>query len=77
MKRYFLISFTTMYDGLEFHDKRTMERDIPKGKKINMKEIEKECKKFDVHEDTGEILDSFWCDEMTKAEYDVLKKYHI
>jgi len=62
-----------MYDGLEFTSNLAIERD----KVVTQKQAEKEAKKNILHENTGEILDRVELIEITKQEYEVLRKFHI
>jgi len=62
-----------MYDGLEFTSNLAIERD----KVVTQKQAEKEAEKNILHENTGEILDRVELIEITKQEYEVLRKFHI
>ena len=73
VKYYYLLIVTTMYDGLEFTSNLAIERD----KVVIQKQAEKEAKKNILHENTGEILDRVELIEITKQEYEVLRKFHI
>lgn len=73
VKYYYLLIVTTMYDGLEFTSNLAIERD----KVVTQKQAEKEAKKNILHENTGEILDRVELIEITKQEYEVLRKFHI
>lgn len=73
VKYYYLLIVTTMYDGLEFTSNLAIERD----KVVTQKQAEKEAEKSILHEDTGEILDRVELIEITKQEYEVLRKFHI
>ena len=73
MKRYYLLIVTTMYDGLEFTQNLAVERKQP----MTQKQVEKEATKYLLHEDSGEELEKVEFIEITKEEYDVLRKYHI
>jgi hypothetical protein len=72
-KKYYLIIATTLYDGLEF----TQNLAVVRTNVYTQQEAEKEALKYMVHEDSGEELDRVELIEMTKDEYDVLKKFHI
>jgi len=77
MKRYFIAHIGTIYDGFEFNDHYTFERYIPLGKRLTDKEVEKDAIKYYVREGTGEELTYVEHKEIPKADYDVLRKYHI
>lgn len=72
-KHYYLVSGTTIYDGLEFQFKYVCEEDKP----LSSKQAEKNILSGWLHEDTGEELDGFFIDEISKEEYEVFKKYHL
>ena len=71
--RYYLIIARTMYDGLEFHQYLAFERDYM----VTQEEAEQEARESILHEDTGEELECVELMELTKIEYEVLRKYHI
>lgn len=72
-KHYYLLSGTTIYDGLEFQFKYVCERTNT----LSYKQAEYLYKELVVHEGTGEELDGVWIDEISKEEYEVFKKYHL
>jgi hypothetical protein len=72
LKEYYLVEITTMYDGLEFHDKFTYY-----GEKVTKDEIEKFIKYMYLHVDTDEKLLEYNIKEIPREVYDMFKKYRI
>jgi len=72
-KKYYVMIVATMYDGLEFHQHLAIERD----RIVTQEEAEKEATEYVLHQDTGEELECVDLIEITRKEYNVLRKFHI
>lgn len=73
MKKYYFVEATTQYDGFDFsHNSRLMHE-----KELTQTYAERFATDMFLHEDSGEELADVRFREITKEEYEVLRKLHI
>lgn len=70
---YYLVSGTTIYDGLEFYFSYVCERK----QSLSYGTAETEVCKEWVHKGTGEELERIDLAEISKKEFEVFTKYHF
>jgi hypothetical protein len=73
MGKYYWADVTTLYDGLEFNVPFT----VSNPKSLTQEEIENMAEKMIVRCDSGEELYCVRVKEISKKDYEVLKKYTI
>jgi hypothetical protein len=77
MKRYYLVKAEIRDGEFEYLQRGTLVRDIPLGKDITIKALEKFCQEWWGYEGSYQIVSYKGHQELPEKDYNVLLKYGI